>query len=507
MHLWPHRPGGEEFGCDFRTSRRGRVVSDFLTVEQFLQEYVPAVLDDDAAVFAGAGLSRSAGFVDWKQLLRTFADELGLDLDIETDLPAVAQYHLNREGRVRSRLNQKLTDELSKTATPSDAHINLSLLPISTFWTSNYDSLIEDALRNAERSPVVRQPGRTLTVTRRGAKTEVLKMHGDVGDVDRVVITTDDYERYASDNAALLIRLRNDLIAKSFLFVGFSFADPNLQLIFGQLRQVVGDGPRTHYAVFKKPNASEYATPARYRYELNRWKLRLQDLQRFGIKPVVVDDYDDIPELLRQIRLRSQRRRIIVSGSYAKSEAWPETRLNEFCQALGRRIIVEGYDLANGFGLGVGSPLIAGAVEELYRAKATSLERRLLLRPFPQTRPRGITLDELWDRYRHDLIAPAGFAIFVAGNKEDPSSGEVVPATGVRAEFEIARTLGAYVVPIGATGSVAGELWRQVRNDFSDYFPLKAPKRPFDVLGSAKASNTEILDALFALIHWLAPRQ
>lgn len=481
-------------------------MTGFLSIEQFLTEFVSAVVDDDAAVFAGAGLSRTAGFVDWKQLLKTFADELGLDLDIEMDFPAVAQFHLNSEGRVRSRLNQKLADELSRRAKPSEAHVNLALLPISTYWTSNYDTLIEDSLDEVNRPAVVRRPQQSLTTTPRGVRTEVMKMHGDITDLDSVIITSEDYERYASNNATLLIRLRNDLIAKSFLFVGFSFADPNLQLIFEQLRKVVGDNPRTHYAIFKKPHPSEYKKFARFRYELNRWNLRLQDLQRFGIKAVIVNDYDDIPELLRQIRIRSKRRRVLVSGSYTVSEAWPEARLIEFCQALGRRIISEGFDLANGFGLGVGSPVISGALEELYRGDPTSLERRLLLRPFPQTRPSGTTLAELWERYRHDLIAPTGFAIFVAGNKVDSSSGSIVPANGVRSEFEIARELGVFVLPVGATGSVALELWREVQVNFGTFFPPRTPKRPFAVLGSAKASNAEIVDALFLLIRSLASR-
>lgn len=92
---------------------------DFLSVERFLDEFLPAVVDERAAVFAGAGLSRSAGFVDWKGLLGTFADELHLDLDVETDLSAVAQYHLNRHGRVRDRLNQRIAEELGRQATPA----------------------------------------------------------------------------------------------------------------------------------------------------------------------------------------------------------------------------------------------------------------------------------------------------------------------------------------------------------------------------------------------------
>ena len=47
-----------------------------------------------ATPFIGAGLSRSSGFADWKRLLRGIPMDLGLDVDCETDLVAVAQYDL-----------------------------------------------------------------------------------------------------------------------------------------------------------------------------------------------------------------------------------------------------------------------------------------------------------------------------------------------------------------------------------------------------------------------------
>ena len=45
-----------------------------------------------AALLIGAGLSRPAGFVDWKQLMRQCAEAVGLDVRREYDLVAVAQY-------------------------------------------------------------------------------------------------------------------------------------------------------------------------------------------------------------------------------------------------------------------------------------------------------------------------------------------------------------------------------------------------------------------------------
>lgn len=477
--------------------------NDFLSVEDFYRDFVPAVIDGQAAIFAGAGLSRSAGFVDWKGLLRAFAIELGLDLDVESDLVAVAQYHLNREGRIRNRLNQKVVDEFDRAATSTEAHLTIAALPIATIWTSNYDSLIEDALVASGAVTTIRSPGKSLTVTKRGATREVLKLHGDVSDPDRVVITKEDYERYARDNEGFLLRLKNDLISKSFLFVGFSFADPNLELILSQVRSVVGDSPRTHYAIFRQPARGEFAKPATYRYELNKWRLRLQDLRRYGIQAVVVTDYDDLPDVLRQLRLRVQRKRILVSGSFDQADPWTRVRLEGFCQQLGQRIIRGGFDLVNGFGVGVGNPLIGGAAEELYRAPAPAIERRLILRPFPQAQPRRMTRAQLWEQYRRDLVAPAGFAVFVAGNKLD-AHGAIVAADGVRAEFDLAVAQSTYVLPIGATGSVARELWDEVMADPGSYYPTKVPRRLLRRLGSKTATDGQLLDATFDLIEWLS---
>ena len=39
-----------------------------------------------------------AGHVNWKQLLKDIAEELGLDVDKESDLVGLAQFHLTNRG-------------------------------------------------------------------------------------------------------------------------------------------------------------------------------------------------------------------------------------------------------------------------------------------------------------------------------------------------------------------------------------------------------------------------
>ena len=46
--------------------------------EVFIEHFTKEVMEDNAAIFAGAGLSIPAGFVDWSSLLEPMAKEIGL---------------------------------------------------------------------------------------------------------------------------------------------------------------------------------------------------------------------------------------------------------------------------------------------------------------------------------------------------------------------------------------------------------------------------------------------
>ena len=81
--------------------------------KQFLREYVKAIRDGNAAVFAGAGLSRQSGFVVWKELLRPLAEDICLNIDEEFDLTSVAQYVRNKSGN-RAAINTAILEAYSK---------------------------------------------------------------------------------------------------------------------------------------------------------------------------------------------------------------------------------------------------------------------------------------------------------------------------------------------------------------------------------------------------------
>lgn len=193
--------------------QRNRIVADLLK----------DLTEDNLAIFAGAGLSAPAGFVSWPELLRPIAEELELDVDRETDLVALAQYHCNSNLANRGKLNQLLIDELSEEAEITENHRILARLPISTYWTTNYDKLIESALDDASKTPDVKHRIKQLSFTKRGRDAVVYKMHGDIDHPDEAVLTKDDYEAYHVKMLPFINALSGDLVSKTFLFLGFSF--------------------------------------------------------------------------------------------------------------------------------------------------------------------------------------------------------------------------------------------------------------------------------------------
>ena len=255
---------------------------------ELIENFTEALLDQNAAVFAGAGLSVPAGYVNWRELMRSFASDLGLDVDREHDLIEVAQYHLNE--RSRHQINQAIVRELNRKATSTENHQILAKLPIKTYWTTNYDTLIEDALREADKNPDVKitQANLSTNIPRRDAV--VYKMHGDKSQPNEAVVTKDDYEAYNDKRLLFSTALQGDLVAKTFLFLGFSFTDPNLSYVLSRIRVLLGENRRDHYCLIRRVQRRDYDTNGEFTYEKVKQELKLKDLGRYGIIGVLVDE-------------------------------------------------------------------------------------------------------------------------------------------------------------------------------------------------------------------------
>lgn len=419
---------------------------------------------NNLAIFAGAGLSVDAGFVNWKVLLKNLAEEIGLDIKKESDLVSLAQYHTNENQGNRSAINNLILNEFSQKTSITKNHKILARLPIDTYWTTNYDNLIERSLTESGKIVDVKHNTDHLPNSILGRDAVVYKMHGDYKDPNSAVLIKDDYEQYHLNRADFFTALRGDLLTKKFLFLGLSFSDPNIDYILSRIRASYNKNQPQHYCILKKISIEPKESKADFEYRERKQELFIGDLKRVGIKTLLVEEYSEITEILLEVEKAQKQKTIFISGAAHDYAPFNQVDVEKFVSELTQDILEMGYRVVTGFGLGIGSSVISGAVEYLLKKRKKIDEDHLVLRPFPQDEQGK----QLWTLYRQDMIDYAGISIFLFGNKYQ--DGELVLADGIQEEYDISKSNGNILLPIGSTGYMAKELWDKLSKE-SDISP------------------------------------
>ena len=227
-------------------------------------------------------------------------------------------------------------------------------------------------------------------------------------------------------------------------------------------------------------------------------------MKRFGIYSVLVDDYPQITTLLERLSASYKRSSIFISGAAHEYGTWTQPDAEAFLHKLSHQTAAKKNRIITGFGLGVGSAVINGALAYLNDAGKTITDEDIMMRPFPQVATGGTSLSDQWTEYRKAMIEHAGIAVFVFGNKRD-AKGDIVPSNGMRQEFDLCVQAGVRPLPIGATGFMAAELWTEVSADLAKFLPgsTSAFQQDFAKLGDSSKSPDELLPIIQNLIEHL----
>lgn len=201
------------------------------------------------ALFVGAGVSIGAGLPSWGGLLTDLMEKASMSADerkLMADLSLLDQANVLQRRMGASAFSQAVAERL-RSSSYSLSHSLLASLNADSVVSTNYDTLFEDASRDAGKPCVVLpySPSRDM-------QRFVLKMHGDVNHAEDIVLTREDYLRYNNMRAALAGIVQSLLITKHFLFVGFSLTDDNFLKIVDQVRQAMGTEPAAQSK--KKPH-------------------------------------------------------------------------------------------------------------------------------------------------------------------------------------------------------------------------------------------------------------
>ncbi|MBP6146322.1 MAG: SIR2 family protein [Flavobacterium sp.] len=436
-------------------------------INGFINDYVEKLRQGNATIFIGAGLSKAAGFVDWKGLLRDLASELGLKIDDENDLISVAQFHKNAKQN-RNKIDEKIVNEFTDKDIETENHHIIARLPFNTIWTTNYDNLIEDTHYKYDKKVDVKSEVDDLFFNRDNRSSILYKMHGDKDKPSKAVLLKEDYERYYYTHEPFVALLNSELITKSFLFVGFSFTDPNINYIFGRLTHRYSDKSKDHYCVMKKCALNDYDGDQRkFEYETIKQQLFIEELKRYRVATILIENYPDLTTILKEIERRYNSHSVFISGSAIEYGDFTALEAQQFIHLISKKIIERKLNVINGFGSGIGSAVINGALDAIYSNPKKYNEEQLVLKPFPQFKTGKKEIEELWEEYRQKMISRAGIILFVFGNKDYGNGTE--NAKGVKREFDIAMEKGLIPIPIHYTGYMSNKIFGEIKKSYQNF--------------------------------------
>lgn len=337
------------------------------------------------SIFAGAGTSLGSGYVDWKQLMNPIIDQLGINPNI--DLTKAAQYYENEFGR--HGINLIVNDEFHKGETTENRTLDqITDLPVQSVWTTNYDSLLEDSYTRKGKIADVKIKQEQFKYHVPNCDVTIYKMHGDKNYPDDVVITKNDYETYDSEREVFTKALSVELITHTFLFIGFSFSDPNLDRIISVVRHTFKQkAPKNHYCFMKRvcKTDSIYNLNRRFDYkqylqDSNYQALRIRDMRKYGIQTILVDNFSQINDMLDYIKYKYTSNYVFVSGSYPKQLEW-DSPSAKFIQRLSQALVERQYKIFSGFGTNVGNYLVLGAYQGIRKYGLRNINSAITIYP------------------------------------------------------------------------------------------------------------------------------
>lgn len=415
--------------------------------EKFLKKFAKEALDERISLFLGAGGSCDAGYPTWSGLFEPLAKELNTNIDDSTDYYLLAQYYANTFGR--AELKKKINDYINRNKFESPLLSELMEVGFTNIWTTNFDNAIE--LNYQKRNILINKifKDADLYNVELNKRINIFKLNGDITNLGGVIATQSDYEKYIDTHYVMSMFFKRELISNTFLFIGYSFTDHLVLDCLSELARYLGEATNCHYTIIKREPKNQY------------FNYFIDDLEkRYNLKVLLVNEYEEIPEILAELNQKIRNQRVFISGSFGSYETNIEQYSHALAKSLAFSLLENNYRIVNGIGRRFGTHLIGYANEYLAKKGVKDIEKHLIVRPFVGKGENAMAEKQY---LREEVIGKCGSAIFVFGDR--------IPNTksGVLEEFNIACKQHKTIIPIAYPNMISDEIWKKVKQNITSY--------------------------------------
>ena len=224
------------------------------------EELYNYIISGNCVLFVGAGASIEAGAPSAQEMARELSEKYLQGKHQEEPLSKIASYIDAKPGLGRRLVIDYLINRLSPLKL-SKAHLLLPKFRWPAIYTTNYDTLIEQAYERVgvKHKSIISSCDLAIDMADQYSYVLLYKPHGCISrpaiKETPIIITEDDYYSVAENRKAIYRQLEVHKYKSVFLFIGYSFSDFNLSKIWFDDLKELGRFSQWAYALW--PNCSE----------------------------------------------------------------------------------------------------------------------------------------------------------------------------------------------------------------------------------------------------------
>ncbi len=223
-----------------------------------LRELVDQVNPTSTVLLFGAGASMPSGAPSVSKLI----DDIGREFNIDpeglslSEISAIAEMNRNRTDLI------KLVRHCFRGLKSKGALLNLPRHEWKSIYSTNYDELVEDAYRRADKHLQVFASDFDFKAQADPTATKYFKIHGTIskdtvdGFVSSLILTQMDYDNTSSYREALYARLQSDMNpGTQVVIIGQSLNDAHLRELVEKVilaNQKVGAGGKIFILLYER---------------------------------------------------------------------------------------------------------------------------------------------------------------------------------------------------------------------------------------------------------------